>query len=72
MKKTRVENNIEIIQDMDRSISILHNVGKWIEESGKNPSKWWKPENLNIKFLSQYVKPNEFYVALVNGKFIIL
>jgi len=63
----RTNSKIEIVQDMEKAISIMYNAGKWLEESGKNPSKWWKPENLNSDFLLQYAKPNEFYVVLVNG-----
>jgi len=59
---------IKIVQDMDKSISVMYNVGKWLDESGKKPSKWWKPENLNRDFLLQYAKTDEFYVVLVNGK----
>jgi len=59
---------IDIIQDMDQAISVLRNVSRWMEDSGKNPSKWWKLENLNSDFLSQYAKPEEFYVALVDKK----
>jgi len=59
---------IEIVQDIDKSVSVMHNVGKWLEKSDKNPSKWWKPENLNHNFLLQYAKSNEFYVVLINGK----
>ena len=59
---------IEIIQDMDQAISVLRNVSRWMEDSGKNPSKWWKLENLNSDFLSQYAKPEEFYVVLVDRK----
>ena len=46
----------------------MRSAGKWLEESGKNPSKWWKLENLNPEFLLKYAKPQEFFVALVNEK----
>ncbi|MCD6229684.1 MAG: GNAT family N-acetyltransferase [Candidatus Diapherotrites archaeon] len=59
---------IEIVQDMDRSISVMYNAGTWLKTSGKKLSKWRKPENLNRDFLLQYVKPDEFYVVLVNGR----
>ena len=52
--------SIEIIQDMDQAILVLRNVSKWLKESGKNLSKWWKLENLNRDFLLQYAKPEEF------------
>src|SRR3989344_423454 len=57
-----------IVQNMDQAIAVMHGVGKWTEESGMNPSKWWKPENLNQEFLLQYIKPEEFYVALADGE----
>ncbi len=59
---------INIIQDMNLAISVMRSVGKWFEESGKIPSKWWKLENLNPEFLLKYAKPQEFFVALVNEK----
>ena len=68
MAMTANDKVIEFVQDMDRSISVMYNAGTWLETSGKNPSKWWKPENLNQDFLLQYVKSNEFYVLLVNGE----
>src|SRR5256885_2416158 len=60
--------HIEIIQDTDIAIVVMHEVGKWLEETGKHPSKWWQPQNMNREFLLQYINPDEFYVVLVNGK----
>ena len=59
---------ITITQNMKQAISVIHGVGKWLEESGKKPSKWWKPENLNSEFLLKYAKSDEFYAALVDGE----
>ena len=59
---------VNIIQDMKLAIYVMRSVGKWLEDSGKNPSKWWKLENLNPEFLLKYAKPQEFFVALVNKK----
>ncbi len=59
---------IEIKQDAESAILVMHEVGRWMESRGMNPSKWWKPENLNKKFLFKYAKPNEFYVAMVDGE----
>lgn len=59
---------IEIVQDMNTSISVMYHAGTWLETSGKNTSKWWKPENLNQQVLLQYAKPDEFYTVLVNGE----
>ena len=67
-KSLNQRKSIKIIQDVDRAILVMRNAGKWLEESGKKPSKWWRSENLNRKFLLRYAKPEEFYVALVDDK----
>lgn len=59
---------MEIVQDMDRAILVMYEVGMWMKESGMNPSKWWDPQNMNRDFLLRHTEPNEFYVALVNNK----
>lgn len=59
---------IKFIQDVAKAIEVMRDAGKWLEESGKKPSKWWQLTNLNRKFLSQYAKPEEFYVGLINRK----
>lgn len=59
---------IKIVQDIDKAISVMHEVGKWLQDSGKNPSKWWQPQNLNQEFLLQYAKPQEFFAVLVDKK----
>lgn len=58
---------MKILQDKDKAISVLYEVGKWLEKSGKQPSKWWQPQNMNWRFLSKYTEPNEFYVAVMRG-----
>lgn len=60
--------SVRIVQDINQAILVMRDAGKWLKESGKSPSKWWRLENLNRKFLLQYAKPEEFYVALVDGK----
>ena len=60
-------NKYEIIQDMDQAITVLHSVAIWLEKSGKNPSKWWQPKNMNREFFLQHAEPSEFYVVLVEG-----
>lgn len=67
-KESTDQKNIKIVQDIDQAISVMRKVGKWLLETDKNPSKWWRPENLNSKFLLQYAKPEEFYVALIADK----
>ncbi|MFC1711621.1 hypothetical protein ACFLZ1_03490 [Patescibacteria group bacterium] len=39
-----------------------------MKKSGLNPSRWWKPENMNSGFLLKHTEPNEYYVALVDKK----
>lgn len=68
MKKVIDPISIKIIQDVDVSISVMLNAGKWLDESGKNPSQWWHPQNMNRDFLLNHVNANEFYAALVDGK----
>ncbi len=60
--------SLKILQDIDQAIFVMHSAGKWLEESGKNPSKWWKPQNMNRDFLLRHAEPNEFYVVLVGEK----
>ncbi len=59
---------MEIIQDIDKTIEVLRDAGKWMKESGKPVSKWWDLKNLNKEFLLQYAKADEFYVLLLDGK----
>lgn len=58
---------VKIVQDMDRAIRVMRIAGKWLSDSGKNPSKWWRLGNLNREFLLRHAKPEEFYVGLVGG-----
>ena len=46
----------------------MYDAGKWLEETGKNPNQWWQTKNLNRQFLQNYIEPDEFYVALIDGK----
>jgi ribosomal protein S18 acetylase RimI-like enzyme len=63
-----VSNNyINIIQDVDQAVAVLFDAGKWLEESGKNPSKYWQSKNMNRDFMLKQAEPHEFYVALVNN-----
>ena len=62
------QSSIRVLVDMDKAIVIMHDAGMWLEESGKKPSKWWKPQNMNREFLLSYAEPNEFYIALVDEK----
>lgn len=60
--------DIQITQDLNKSIEVMHNVGVWMDKSGLNPSIWWKPENMNRDFLLKHTEPNEYWVALVSNK----
>jgi GNAT superfamily N-acetyltransferase len=59
---------IKFVQNTDQAIAVLHSAGVWLVESGKSPSKWWLPENLNRDFLLEHSEPEEFFVGLVNEK----
>lgn len=56
-----------MIQDTDKAIAVMKEAGMWLHETGKNPSKWWRPENLTRDFLLQYAKPDEFYAVMADG-----
>jgi len=58
----------KIVQNVNQAIYVMRDAGKWLLENNKNPSKWWSLKNLNRKFLLQYAKPDEFYVALINNE----
>lgn len=59
---------MEIIQDMDKAITVMHEVADWTQKNGMNQSLWWDPQNMNRDFLIQHIEPNEFYVAIENEK----
>ena len=61
-------NQVRIIQDTDRAIEVMYNAGTWMENSGLNPSQWWKPENMNREFLLQHTEANEYYAALLDNQ----
>jgi len=61
-------NKVKIVQDVDKSIEVMYNVGLWMKKSGLNPSDWWKPENMNKKFMLKHAEPDEFYVAIEGDK----
>jgi len=60
--------DMTIIQDMNKAISVMHNAGQWLLDNGKEPHDYFHPDNMNSDYLLKYVKPSEFYVAIVNGK----
>lgn len=54
-------------QNMDAAIGVMREAGQWLLDSGKEPSKWWDPRNLNTDFLLQHAGAEEFYVGEVDG-----
>ncbi|MDP1722449.1 MAG: GNAT family N-acetyltransferase [Candidatus Gottesmanbacteria bacterium] len=58
---------VKIVQDMDNAIRVMQDAATWLAESGKKPSKWWQPKNMNREFLLRHAEPDEFFVALVDG-----
>ena len=60
--------SVKFVQDVELAISVMRNAGEWLLESGKNPSKWWQPQNMNREFLLQHANPEEFYAGLVDRK----
>lgn len=59
---------MEIIQDTDKAIAVMYEVATWRVNQGIDPGDWWKPENMNRDFLLKHTEPNEYFVALDNGK----
>lgn len=60
--------NVEIITDLDKAIEVLRDASRFMSDTGKSVSKWWSLENLNKEFLLQHTKPDEWFVALIDGK----
>jgi len=58
---------INIVQDVDKALTVLRDAGTWLETSGKHPNKWWQPQNMNRDFMLKQAEPNEFYIALVDN-----
>lgn len=59
---------IKFVHDIDLAITVMKDAGKWLEETGKSPSKWWQLDNLNPEFLLQYANQDEFCVGLIDQK----
>lgn len=59
---------MEILQDQDNAISVMQNVSSWMVERGLSINQWWDPQNMNPDFLLQHIEPNEFYVAMIDGR----
>jgi GNAT superfamily N-acetyltransferase len=60
--------NERILQDMDKAIEVMFNVGNWMENSGLETGEWWKPENMNREFLLKHTEPNEYFVITIDDK----
>lgn len=61
-------NFMEIVQDTDKAISVMYEVSSWMKGSGMKVNQWWQPENMNRDFMLQHTEPNEYYVAIEDGK----
>lgn len=59
---------VVIVQNFDKALEIMHGVGEWMEQGGMNPSQWWQPQNMNREFMLKRTEPDEYYVAIVDGK----
>jgi ribosomal protein S18 acetylase RimI-like enzyme len=67
--KSSPESGIGIEVNMDAAIEIIRHVGAWMRETGAgNYSKWWDPNEVDAEKLLKYVKPDDFYVVLVDGQ----
>lgn len=60
--------NLKIVQDEDKTISVMHGAGKWLKDSGRKPSESWQPQNMNKDYLLKHAESSEFYAALIDGK----
>lgn len=60
--------SLKIVQDVDQALHVMYGAALWLQKSGKNPSRWWQPQNMNRKFMLQHAQPDEFYAALIDGK----
>jgi ribosomal protein S18 acetylase RimI-like enzyme len=60
--------SIGVTQDTDASITVIRHVAEWLQKTGLETDGWWDPANMNLDFLGQYAKPDEFYVAIVDGE----
>jgi len=67
MTVMKASDNILIVRDMKSSLLVMKEASKWLEESGKNPNKWWQQKNLTPEFLLRFVKAEEFYVVMIHG-----
>jgi ribosomal protein S18 acetylase RimI-like enzyme len=59
---------MNIVQDMNKALEVMHNVGSWMFAEGISTSDWWNPNNMNEKFMLQHSEPEEYYVLLINDK----
>jgi len=59
---------IKFQNDVDRALLVMKNASEWLEQSGKKPNKWWQSKNMNRAFMLKHAEPEEFFVAIVDGK----
>jgi GNAT superfamily N-acetyltransferase len=62
------DNGPQLTTDIDSAIELMKEAGQWLIDSGRTPSKWWDPKNLNREFLFQYAQPEEFRTLVIDGK----
>jgi ribosomal protein S18 acetylase RimI-like enzyme len=60
-------NGPHLTNDVDSAIELMREAGQWLIDSGRTPSKWWDPKNLNREFLLQYAQPEEFRTLVIDG-----
>jgi len=69
VKKIEISDSFEVLQDREAALVVLGRVGQWMLDSGKNPSKYWHPDNMHSQFFKdKNVDDNDFYAAMVDGK----
>ncbi|HVZ12103.1 MAG TPA: GNAT family N-acetyltransferase [Patescibacteria group bacterium] len=66
-----MKNDIKFVQDVDATISVMKDAGEWLLSSGKHPSKWWKPDNMDRDFLLQHADTDQFYTGIVDKKSVV-
>jgi len=59
---------MNIVNDPDKAITLMHEVSLWMKSAGLVHSKWWEPNNINRNFMFKYAEPIEFFVAIKDGK----
>ncbi len=64
----KLSTHITYVQDMEKALLLMQEAGKWLKNTNKHPSKWWKVENLTKERVLEYSHPDEFYVVEIDNK----